>query len=324
MRQWIDLPDQRGLPKEIQNLLIIVYAEQTNRSFVRFGSNYFPKLDDMPGELELREEVLPTEADWQEARKRMAEIFGDDVSRLLNPSNVTSLASKFTKDGDNVKDDEKGYIPKYKLNCDNLPDRLLFVLTKLGMSDQEARNCNRMKTATAARALLAACDGLEPTPMVAAIAKATIATSGKALARSIKSADKVLASLRASNRWELFEAVAQISGKRKTDATLLLDDLRSWLKMDEFALAGGLPEKLSEAEGRAIELLKPPKPVERPQEPEIKIEPKPGWKRIGSGSKSRLACQELSAVTKELLDSLEKNPKYRVSLEWNIEEEESK
>ena len=37
--------------------------------------------------------------------------------------------------------------------------------------------------------------------------------------------------------------------------------LRSWLKTDEHALAGGLAAKLSEAEGRAIKLLTPPKPL---------------------------------------------------------------
>ncbi len=324
MRQWIDQPEQRGLPKEIQNLLIIVYAEQTNRSFVRFGGNDIPKLDNIPGEWELREEVLPTEADWQETRKRMAEVFGDDISRLLNASNVASLAEKFTKDGDSPRGDEKGYIPRYKPNCDNLPDRLFLVLTKVGVSEEDARKCDRMKTAKAARALLVACDGAEPTPMVAAIANATIETSSKALARSIKSADKVLASLRAPNRWELFEAVSQIRDKRRTDATLLLDDLRSWLKMDEFALAGGLSDTLSEADGRAIRLLKPPKAVEPDAEPEPEPEPTPGWKWIATGTKARLTSQDLSATTNELLGKLEANPKYRVSLEWTIEVEESR
>ena len=324
MRQWIDQPEQRGLPKEIQNLLIIVYAEQTNRSFVRFGGNYVPKLDDLPGELELREEVLPSEVDWQETRKRMAEVFGDDISRLLNASNLASLAEKFTKDGVNLTEDEKGYVPRYKPNCDSLPDRLFLILTKLGVSEADARKCDRMKTANAARALLGACDGLEPTPMVAAIANARIETSSKALARSIKSANKVLFSLRAPNQWELFETVAQISDKRTTDATLLLDDLRSWLKMDEFALAGGLADKLSEAERRAIQLFKPSKVVDPRPEPEQEPKPKAGWKRIGSGAKEHLTGQELSATTDELLGKLETNPKYRVSLQWNIEEDESK
>ena len=323
MRQWIDQPDQRGLPKEIQNLLIMVYAEQTNRSFIRFGGSYIPKLEDMPGELELREEALPPEAEWQETHKRMAEVFGDDISRLLNASNLTSLAEKFTKDGVNVKEDEKGYIPRYKSNCDTLPDRLLLILTKLGVSDDDARKCDRMRTAKSARALLEAVDGLQPTPMVAAIAKATMETSSKALARSIKSSDKVLASLRAPNRWKLFEAVAQISDKRKTDATLLLDDLRSWLKMDEFALAGGLADKLSEAEGRAIQLLMPPKAADPQPDPQTYPEPKPGWKRIATGTKARLTKDDLSATTNELLGKLDSNPKYRVSLQWTIEEDES-
>jgi hypothetical protein len=39
----------------------------------------------------------------------------------------------------------------------------------------------------------------------------------------------------------------------------LIQDVCSWLKTDEHALAGGLASKLSEAEGRAIKLLTPPK-----------------------------------------------------------------
>jgi len=324
MRQWIDQPDQRGLSKEIQNLLIIVYAEQTNRSFARFSGNYIPKLDDMPGELELREEVLPSETDWQETRKRVAEIFGDDISGLLNASNLTGLADRFTKDGPTVKEDDKGYIPRFKAKCDTLPDRLLLVLTTLEIGEDEARKCDRMKTARAARELFKACDEQEPSMMVSAIAGATIENSSKTMARSIKSADKVLTSLRAPNRWELFHAVAQISDNRKTEA-MLLDDLRSWLKMDESALAGGLPDKLLEADGRAIQLLTPPKVVDdggkKGNEKEKEREPQPGWKRVSSGNKARLSTQELSATTKELLDKLESNPKYRVSLEWTIEEE---
>jgi hypothetical protein len=324
MRQWIDQPEPRGLPKEIQNLLIIVYAEQTNRSFIKYGATEIPKLDDLSNEWELREEVLPSEVDWQETRKRMAEVFGDDIPKLLNTSNLAGLAKKFTSDGVNVKEEDKGYLAKFKSNCDMLPDRLSFVLSKLGVPEDEVRKCDRMKTAQAARGLLAACDGLEPTPLVAAIAKAKIETSSKSLARSIKSVDKVLASLRSPNRWELFEAVAQISDKRKTDATLLLDDLRTWLKMDEFALVGGLSDKLLEAEGRAIQLLKPPTIAPPGPGPEPDPEPMPGWKRIATGSKSRLTSKDLSATTNELLTKLDSNPKCRVSLNWTIEEEESR
>jgi hypothetical protein len=270
----------------------------------------------MPGELELRQEILPTEEEWQETKKRIADLFGDDLSRLLNASNLAGLGEKFSANG--------GYLAKFKGDCDALPNRLQLILQKLGVSEEDANRCDRVKTAKAARDFFNAVEGLEPTPMVKAIAKARIETSGKAMGRSIKSAVTVLASLLTPNRWELFEAVADISDKRKTDATLLLDDLRDSLMMDEFALAGGLPAKLSDAEGRAVKLLRPPKVIPPPDgdDKDIKLPPpKPGWKRLDSGSTERMSGGDLSALTDKLASKLADNPKRRVTIQWTLEEQ---
>ena len=113
LRRWTNQPDERGLPKEIQNLLILVYADQTNRSFVRYGGNYSPALDDLPDELELVEQTLPDLKDWQEAITRAADILGHGVSKLLNASNLATLAAKV-----------KESITEFKAECDSLPDRL--------------------------------------------------------------------------------------------------------------------------------------------------------------------------------------------------------
>lgn len=175
--------------------------------------------------------------------------------------------------------------------------------------------------AKAARAFFDAVEGQEPTPLVKAIAKARIETSGKALGRSIKSAATVLASLLQPNRWELFEAVSEINDRRKTDATLLIDDLRDSLMMDEFALAGGLPAKLSDAEGRAVKLLRPPK-VEPPTTDPPPIPPmKPGWKRLDSGSTERMSGSDLTALTEKLAGKLGENSRRRVTIQWTLEEE---
>ena len=82
------------------------------------------------------------------------------------------------------------------------------------------------------------------------------------MGKSLKSARSLLECLR-TTKWDLFSAVAQIQDQRKTDADILIQDVCGWLKADEHALAGGLASKLSEAEGRAIKLLTPPKIVER-------------------------------------------------------------
>ena len=103
LRQYIDQPEERGLPREIQNLLILVYADQTNRSFVRYGSNYTPGLDDLPNELELQEQTLPDVKDWEEAVTRVADILGHAISRLLNASNLTMLAEKVERERHRVQ-----------------------------------------------------------------------------------------------------------------------------------------------------------------------------------------------------------------------------
>ena len=312
LRQYTDQPEERGLPREIQNLLILVYADQTNRSFVRYGSNYTPALDDLPNELELQEQTLPDVKDWDEAVTRLAEILGHAVSRLLNASNLTLLAEKV-----------KESVIEFKADCESLPDRLQLVLKNLNVADPDASKADRVRTAKAVKTFLAACEGKEPTALVHAIAQTKAETSTTSMGKSLKSASGVLGCLR-TTKWDLFSAVAQLTDHRKTDADLLLDDVRSWLKVDEHALAGGLAPKLSEAVDRAIRLLTPPKQPEvpplKPIPPVITPPPEPGWKLVSTDSKARLTEKEVSATVEELLGKLKANSRYRLSIQWTLEE----
>ena len=197
----MDQPEERGLPREIQNLLILVYADQTNRSFVRYGGNYTPSLDDLPNELELQEQTLPDLKDWKEAVTRVADILGHAISKLLNASNLATLAAKV---GESVTE--------YKADCDGLPDRLQLVLQEPGRAGggsrqggpgagrrRRSRRCSPRATARS-----------RP-PLVGAIAQAKLETNGTAMGRSLKSAKGVLECLR-TTRWDLFTAVSAIDG----------------------------------------------------------------------------------------------------------------
>ena len=42
---------------------------------------------------------------------------------------------------------------------------------------------------------------------------------------------------------------------------------------------------------------------------------------IGSGSKDRLSSEEWSTTSEELRQKLEGNPRYRLTIDWTIEEE---
>lgn len=311
LRRWMNQPEERGLPREIQNLLILVYADQTNRSFIDRvrGGNYTPKLDDVPGELELVEQQLPDVKDWELAIQRVSEVFGHAISRLLNASNVTNLASKVEESMASLKTD-----------CESLPDRLQLVLKTLGLPEGEIAKADRVRTAVAVRLLLKACEDKAPTDLVGAIASAKIDTSGPAMGRSFKSAPSILDCLR-NTKWDLFEGISNLTDSRKTEAERLLKDVRSHLCTDEVALAGGLASKLSEAETRAIKLLTPPKPDPPIDPPPPPPPPEKRWKQVGTGSKSRLSHGDSLAETKSLLQQLEENPKLRLTVQWTLEEE---
>jgi hypothetical protein len=316
MRRWTNMPDDRGLPKEVQNLLILVYADQTNRSFrhVRHGGSYSPTLDDLPDELGLQEQTLPDLKDWNDTIGRVAEICGHAISKLLNASNLAALADKVQET-----------VTEYKADCDSLPDRLQKVLADLAVPEDEYVKSERVRTAKAVKALLAACEGKEPTPIVGAVANAKIETNCTTMGKSLKSAKAVLGCLR-TTRWDLFTAVGQLQDERKVESDRLIQDVCTWLKMDEHALVGGLASKLSDAEGRAIKLLTPPKPVIVPPTVLPLVDPpkpKPGWKAVGSGNKSRLKHAESVSEAESLLQKLQQNTKLRLTIQWTLEEESS-
>ncbi|MDB5350149.1 MAG: hypothetical protein JWN86_1396 [Planctomycetota bacterium] len=312
LRKWMDKPDERGLPREVQNLLILVYADQTNRSFVRYGGNYTPGLDDLPNELELQEQALPDLKDWHEAVARSADILGHAVPKLLNASNLAALSSKV---GETVKE--------HRPECDGLPDRLQLVLRDLGVPEEEAGKADRVRTAKAVKALLASCDGKEPTKLVGAMAQARLETNATTMGRSLKSAKETMECLR-TTPWEVFSLVAQLDDHRAGDASELVGEVVAWIKADEHALAGGLPSRLSQARERAKGLLSKPKPVElKPPRPEPST-PGPGvkpWSPVGSGRVERLSPQDWSMIAQELLRKMEGHPRYRLTVEWTIEEE---
>src|SRR5262249_43061185 len=159
-------------------------------------------------ELELQEQTLPDVKDWEEAVTRVADIMGHAISRLLNASNLAMLAEKVAET-----------VTGFKTDCDSLPDRLQLVLKNLNVSEADGGKADRVRTARAVKALLAACEGKVPTALVGTIAQARIETSATSMGKSLKSAGAVLGCLR-NTKWDLFSAVAQLTDRRKTDADL--------------------------------------------------------------------------------------------------------
>src|SRR5262249_9366583 len=145
----------------------------------------------------------------------------------------------------------------------------------------------------------------------------------QSMGRNLKTATTILKCLNRNIRWDFFPAVPQLQDHRKTDAELLIQYVSPCLKTDEHALVGGLASKLSDAEGRAIKLLTPPK-VPEPIPPIKTPPPVPGkkWVQVSTGQKDRLASKDWQATAEELRKKLEENPAYRLTGKWLLEEEQ--
>ena len=65
LRKWIDEPKPMGLPKEAENLVILIHALQTNHSFFIHGAPFNEAtLGNLPDMCVLRAEKLPPQDQW--------------------------------------------------------------------------------------------------------------------------------------------------------------------------------------------------------------------------------------------------------------------
>ncbi len=96
LRAWLDEPQPMGLPQHIADLVVLVFAEQTNRAIIVGGERIdVSVLRDLPADARVIDQPLPVEDDWVSARLRGQSIFGiGDVAEPRTARNVGQLAVK--------------------------------------------------------------------------------------------------------------------------------------------------------------------------------------------------------------------------------------
>ena len=152
LRNWLDEPRAMGLPTEAQNLVILTFAAQTNRSFRLRGGPAQPTLDGLSDELELVEQTLPDRDQWREAVRRMAVLFGERLPETLNAGHVARLEQSLA-----------GKVSALKQAVESLASSLP---GKLAAYVSEPSRAPRNTTVDSARALLRALSGASGTEAV--------------------------------------------------------------------------------------------------------------------------------------------------------------
>jgi len=318
LRTWINQPQPRGLPADIEQLLILVFAEQTNRSFCRYDRAYTPSLESMPDELELRPQPLPTPEDWERAVERITTILGGQWAGPLTAANAVHLAGKLQAE-----------VQRAREACGQLPELLLAGGGHLGLPDKTLQRTRRYRTAVAMATLLNDLAGQEPAAALTFLAHATLDTSAAAMRQSMQSAPAVTTAL-AQADWALYDAVAGLTDSRQAAAQALLRDVSEALQADEYVVA--LVPILTEAKQRAIRLLaapltstpSPPPPKPAPVKGEGAKRPqKTTWHTVDTGQGDLLNATDWDALAARLQAQLQQNPAWRLSLTWNLVREEA-
>ena len=314
LRAAIDEPLRMGLPEIVENLVILTYADQANLAFRRHGGPWPAKLEDLPDELELREEELPAQDAWDAAIDRAGKVFGITASRLRNASNTSELAVKLGEAA-----------ASQAAACSELVTRLAAISADLSISEDHAR---RLRTARTTSALIQALNALRGKERIEKLAAIEVDTSLEAMGTSFSKAKAVLDAIERT-KWALFDSIRQLADERREHALRLLEQLADVFAADEYAVALG--GKLPGLEDRAIKLLArpvkpwpPPPPPPDPPPPPPPNPPPDGASLVREGTHSDLDRESLRAVTIKLEALFSEVPTGRLDLTWKLRRKGSK
>lgn len=326
LRKWIDLPNPMGLPLELQNLIILSYAALTNRRFILRGGPIEPTIDSLADELELKEQTLPDAVHWEMAVKRAASLFGLTVPQTLNAGNVGRL------------------VDDVRLAATGKRDAVtkLVVATRDRANRYGASTTGRVRSAESAQALLATIQAASDADLVKSLANATIETSEAAVSRSMGQAQAVADALDVA-RWDIFDAVKDLTDHRQTAAASILQRLVEALGSEEHVIP--LKSKLEELDRDAVRLLTvaapTPAPAPTPYTPPAGTPPMSvppvatptPYTGVGTApvapvlveeaQKVDLDTQAAASVLKTLQDRLENDHELELSLSWRLQRRSS-
>lgn len=299
LRQAMDQPRPRGLPVPVQNLLIMVFAEQGQYAFTLHGGPFEQAaLKEIRDDLVLVKQALAEPARWQQALTNAGALFGLTVNPLRTANNQNALQNE-------VRDSVAANLP----SCRTLVDDLERQLAALGLPPHG----NRLANARLAVKVLEGLQGKEGPALVDVLADIQPVTSMQALAKGIASASRVRNAL-ADNNWEL---LIKVWSGDNPEGQRIKQTVAAALAADELVTELAAALKRAQTEATRLLTAPPPGPLERPE-----TRPHAGaWERSGKevlkeATQTGLSAKEARRVLEEIAPLL--NDGVTVDLSYRI------
>lgn len=312
LRDYLNKPKPMGLDTDLQDLIILVYAASTNRSFRAGWGAAEPRIGFLKDDWQLIEEQLPSREAWETATKRADVLFGIGVSSLL--LNASALANF----GKQIQQEAGKFIESCRM--------LLGVLLE--------QNSNRYRTARQSYDLLQRLTSAKTALDVVSVLDTTTSDiKDDVLAKSMKTADDVAQEL-SRPAWRVIETLRSISVEPyATLAKGILDSVNQAIRADESAmpLVKSLHNAVADATGLLERVHKASVPPAEPAPPITQGPVRPPIATLGSatagvtkskkvvaqGSATALP-QQLNSVFEDIRSKLPKNGNAEVILSWQV------
>ena len=291
LRRRLDQPEPLGLPRELEALVILVYAAQTGRVFRQHGGPAQPTLEKLADDLELVSPKLPGEDAWRKARARAGSVFGiADVNPALR--SFETLAASLAARAQPLLPAIEGLVPVLEQR-----------LRELGGDPDATARAQTARIARDAARLL--CGPEDAVALIERFAELPM-LSEQHVATSLARAGLVRAALEGP-RWQLLGVALERSGAGEAGFVRIIDGLRAALMADEFAVE--LEPAVAKAYADAVKLIGPaPTPMLPPQ-------PTAPGVSVLRGEKPGLRLAEARA---ELDRLAEQDGEVQVDLRWTI------
>jgi hypothetical protein len=308
LRGWTDEPQARGLPAEVQNLVILTFAAQTSRSFRQRGGPANVSIESLPDDVELVEQRLPSADQWKEALRRMQVLFGSPLPEALNAANVQRL-----------EDVARAKLDPLRATLTSLDEVLRQRLTQFvpGGGSGSGRLVSTRSALALSRAVALAPVGTG----AEVLAAAELQTSDVAVGSTLAKANELDGALR-NLQEDLFSSLVRIADARKGAAERILAGLVEALQADEHAVAFVPRLRELQREGLSV-LAQAPAPPPRPEPPQPPVPP-PGVRVVRQDSRRNLAPAEARRLLADIECEIGTDDAKRLSIEWTITEPNGK
>jgi hypothetical protein len=240
LRQWLDEPEAMGLPLLLQDLIIMVFGQQTNRAFTFHGGPVEPELGKLHDDCHLKQQALPTEEEWRDAVALAQAALGiSGLPTFLSGQSVLRFSEQA------------------KANVTAQLDEAVRLRSAIEQRAAEfgaaAPDFERLKTANNTVKLLTIVKDRSDTQLVQSLAKLDLEkTPAEAIGTSLKRAAEVATKLKGCDLTAV-NSIAALEGPAGATGKRLREELTEAFRRNEYAVAFG--QTFDRINREAIQLL---------------------------------------------------------------------